>query len=251
MTLDKKNKIVSILFASIYIILFPIAIFYNISNNNTIRWYMYILYAILSAFIILIFPYLKNKFNIEVLPLVRIIILSFILIAVYCGDMFDFYHLIPSWDLILHFIFGFISTFIAYLVIKNIFLKELDNTKGVILSVIIAIMFSLSVALLWEVFEYTTDSLLGGNAQRVIPEIFNNGNNTKLPLEGNMEDIYNFYLQPQGYRYALEDTMTDIIVCLGGTVLSSAMVLIIAKTASVNEMNYLIYKEDKILVENN
>ncbi len=112
-------------------------------------------------------------------------------------------------------------------------------------------MFSLSVALLWEVFEYTTDSLLGGNAQRVIPEMFNNGNNTKLPLEGNMEEIYNFYLQPEGYRYALEDTMTDIIVCLGGTVLSSAMVLIIAKTSSANEMNYLIYKEDKILVENN
>ncbi len=134
------------------------------------------------------------------------------------------------------------------MVIHNLFLKDLTKGKNYLLSLFVAFLASCTIALLWEVFEFCSDTLFSGNAQRFIPEIegIYNGGDSSLNLEGSMEDIYNFYVKPEGYRYALLDTMKDMILCLVSTILTSMALGIYCHFKSDVVFDYLICKENKL-----
>lgn len=98
------------------------------------------------------------------------------------GTLLDVYHSISCWDLILHAYFGFWCAQAVWLVLKS------DNLALKYLLVFVCVM---GVAALWEVFEFTTDILFDGDAQRV-----------KESMELGINPII--------------DTMTDIIIAIAG-----------------------------------
>lgn len=140
-------------------------------------------------------------------PLFLEIALSvFAFAALALGTVFAIYILIPPWDKVLHTLSGVLFSAagigIALALLKN----QPTGTRKVIAVIVIALLFSLAVGYLWEIYEYTVDSLLSGyNCQRwqeAIIEAFPDGT----------------YLVNDRRGSAIVDTMGDMIVNLIGTV---------------------------------
>lgn len=135
------------------------------------------------------------------------------------GEMVLFYYDVSFWDKMLHAISGVLVFFTVFGLIRTYCAGKGINV-GLAADVIISFAASLAVACLWEMIEFTMDGVFGTNMQKFIPEteaLFNGGNSFEA-LKGTAEEIAEFYRQPQGYRYALTDTMMDCVVCLAGTI---------------------------------
>lgn len=161
----------------------------------------------------------------------------------FLGETCEFYYLIPFWDDILHFTSGFGIAFIAYCFFIG-YTKDSLTHKNEVLVTVLSIFLSLGIIPLWEIVEFTSDSLFGTNMQKIMPEnntLFNGGF-TNQNLNGTDEEIANFYKTPEGYSYALKDTMTDILMATGGTLLFLTFLLIVKrfkKDAFTNDVVFL------------
>ena len=243
-----KKQLVTNLFLGAYVLTLISGIIYNALLGYKIGIILVSSLQGLGAILIIFcFPLAEKVFKIEIGSFLRILILSFAYCALYLGGMFDFYSLIPAWDIILHFTSGIIFTFVAFVIVRNLFLHDLPRKKTYTLSIIVAVLVSCTIANLWEIFEFVCDSLFHGNAQRFIPEIdgIYNGGNSELNLVGDKDTIYNFFVQPSGYRYALIDTMYDMIVCLAGTILTTFGLILAYRFNNDESIDYLLYKEQK------
>lgn len=85
----------------------------------------------------------------------------FIALSLLFGKEFSFYEIIPFWDLLLHFLSGFITAPIG----KQVYTNLKGDVKKRRLMVIFALLFAISLATGWEIYEFTIDSLLKTNSQ--------------------------------------------------------------------------------------
>lgn len=85
----------------------------------------------------------------------------FILLSLLVGKAFKFYEIIPKWDLILHFLSGFIIAPIG----KRIYVLLGGDSKNKKFIIIFILCFAISTAAAWEIYEFTTDMILGTNSQ--------------------------------------------------------------------------------------
>jgi len=120
--------------------------------------------------------------------------------AIYLGEVRSYYFRFPHWDLVLHSFSGLMLGALSFSVISL-----LNNTQRVRITLspvfvaIFAFSFAVAGGVVWEVYEFTLDGLLGFNMQKYMME---NG----TALVG---------------RAALKDTMGDLIVdSLGAAVMS-------------------------------
>ena len=248
----KNKRIVSISFLILYIITLIIAVIINHYNGmEAIEIFGKTMQGIAGIVIIFSFEIVEKMFKIEIAQSIRIILLIFTYCAIFLGTNLDFYRLIPSWDIILHFSSGILFTFIAFIIVKNLFLNDLPYKKNYILSLTMAVFISFSIAYLWELFEFTCDSLFHGNSQRFIPEVDGifNGGDSSLNLNGDKDLIYDFFIKPEGYRYALMDTMIDMTVCFLGTMISTIGLTLAYK--HVNEDSFQVIVKAKTVLEMN
>lgn len=112
--------------------------------------------------------------------------LLFVFLAQFLGSVVNLYSSIYWFDSFTHFISGILTAVFA-LAILNWFQKY--DTKSVAFNIFFMIAFSLMVASLWEMFEFTSDQLLGGDTQKVL-------------------------------ETGVSDTMKDMIVALLGAILT-------------------------------
>ena len=135
--------------------------------------------------------------------------MAFAVAALCGGNLYDLYGALPFWDKILHTLSGPLFSIVG-LSFALLLLRDMpEGTGKVLAAVLFALLFSLAVGYLWEVFEYAVDSLMPGgyNNQR-----WQNGVVGQLP-NGNYE-----VTEPRGS--GLIDTMSDLICNLCGTVAS-------------------------------
>lgn len=134
-------------------------------------------------------PFIIAKKNHIILPSIfQIIILLFIFAANYLGELNQFYEKFWWWDIMLHTLSGIIIGFIGFMLI---YILNKEKKVNVNLSpgfmVLFAFCFAVSMGALWEIYEFSVDSLFGLHTQ--------NG--------------------------SLVDTMTDLIVDTLGALLAS------------------------------
>ena len=119
----------------------------------------------LSLYLIIFLPRIVRKFSSKVNDLIELIFLLFILFAQLLGSILHFYGIIYWYDSFMHYISGILTSFLA-VIILILFNKYDDNDK--VFNVIFILSITLMVASLCEIFEFTTDNLLDGDAQRVV-----------------------------------------------------------------------------------
>ena len=91
------------------------------------------------------------------------IYILFVIAAQVVGSIFHVYDLVNSYDKFVHFLSGLLSSIFAVTILNNTNIKN----RTTITDIIFIIMFALSIASLWEFFEFISDNLLNGDAQRV------------------------------------------------------------------------------------
>lgn len=119
-----------------------------------------------SAIIITItLPYILEKvFKIKIENSTKFFYILFVFMAHFLGVTIELYNKIYCFDKITHFLSGVVSAFGAFFVLVKA--KKYDP-KSVMFNVLYIIAITLMVASLWELFEYTANILVGGDAQRV------------------------------------------------------------------------------------
>lgn len=113
---------------------------------------------------ILIKVFYKKFIDLFSLTLVLALII-YILFSSYLGSSFDFYRIINHYDDIMHFLSGVLSVLFGY----DIFAILSKDYKGKcyprILIIVFVFCFSLSIAGLWEIFEFIMDKVFLTNMQ--------------------------------------------------------------------------------------
>lgn len=119
----------------------------------------------LSLYLIIFIPKILRKASPKINDLIESIFLIFILFAQLLGSILHFYGIIYWYDSFMHYISGILTSFLAILLL--VLFNKYDE-KDKIFNIIFIISITLMVAGLWEIFEFTADNLLGGDAQRVL-----------------------------------------------------------------------------------
>lgn len=149
-----------------------------------------LLECILGIFALVLPSILTRKFRIEIPDKIYYLYVIFLYAAIFLGEVQDFYYTIPYWDTILHTFSGVMIGFIGFSLI-DILNNENEKVKlSPFFIAYFAFCFAIQVGVIWEVYEFTSDGLLGTNMQ-------------KFKLRDGTELIG---------RMAVEDTMEDLIV---------------------------------------
>jgi hypothetical protein len=141
------------------------------------------------------------------------------------GLLLGWYDMGFGWDAILHATAGVLFGFIGFSFIPLFFGKKEVFSKKIInipFAVMFAIGFSMFVAVFWEAFEFLIDTIYPTfNAQRW------------MDAPANLETQYR--------GSGLLDTMHDLLLHLGGTIIAAVAAVFIIKKRP-NDARWLIYK---------
>lgn len=127
----------------------------------TINYNVNIMICIALSILVIIPKLLKQKINFT--DTMEFIFLCFVFLAGVVGSVLKLYELVYWYDSFTHLLSGILTAYLGVIILKRI--KKYDNK---IFNVMFLICFTLAVAACWEIFEFTSDSLLGLDAQRVI-----------------------------------------------------------------------------------
>lgn len=114
----------------------------------------------------------------------------FLFCAIFLGEVFNFYYLIPNFDSVLHALGGGLLGALGYVVASAFQKPPSKNKMGPLLTSVFIFCFAFATGVLWEMYEFVFDGLLSLNMQKFA---LSDG----TPLVG---------------RAALSDTMKDIII---------------------------------------
>ena len=156
--------------------------------------------SILGCIVITIPGRVENKFHVHIPSHMMIPFVIFLYCAIFLGEVRSYYYRFVGWDTVLHFFSAGMLATLAYSIVS--ILNRSDQVP-VSLSpgflALFAFCFAVAAGAIWEIYEFTGDSLLGMNMQKWRTE-------AGVPLVG---------------QAALADTMKDIIVdVLGAGIIS-------------------------------
>lgn len=123
---------------------------------------------------------IENRFKLEIPDFLESIFLIFIIAAQFFGEIVGFFVNISWWDDVLHTSSGFLIAIIGFSVLNTA--NRNPNKPLILRPIFISIFvfcFSMTIAVLWEFFEFSIDSLVAGsNMMRSVNSV------TLVPLEG-------------------------------------------------------------------
>lgn len=167
-----------------------------------------LLECVLGVVVIHIPSFLERKFQFVVPKTLYIMYLIFLYCAIFLGEIRDYYYHVPHWDSILHTFSSLMSGAFGFMVVDVL---NRDKHTSINLSPlfvsVFAFCFSVAFGTLWEIYEFSFDSLLGLNMQK-----FRLADGTILT----------------GQK-ALADTMKDIILDTLGAFIASSVGFIYLK----------------------
>jgi mannose/fructose/N-acetylgalactosamine-specific phosphotransferase system component IIC len=110
---------------------------------------------------------LERQWSIGIPSYMCILYYIFLYCAIYLGEVRSFYYLIPHWDTILHTFSGGMLGALGFTIVH--ILNESSRTKVALSPFFVALFafsFALTIGAVWEIYEFTGDSLFGLNMQK-------------------------------------------------------------------------------------
>lgn len=187
----------------------------------------------LTLVLFLVPAFFQKNFGIELPTTLEIIIMLFIFAAEILGEIGAYYVKVPLWDTMLHTTNGFLCAAVGFSLVD---LLNRNNRFKFHLSPlylsIVAFCFSMTIGVLWEMFEFGADMLLATDMQKdfIVTKIssvaldptFSN----KAVVVDNITEVY-VNGEPLGLGGYLDigiiDTMKDLIVNFVGAVVFSVI----------------------------
>lgn len=199
----------------------------------------------LSLVLLLVPSFFQKNFGIELPSTLEIIIMLFIFAAEILGELGCYYVKIPIWDTMLHTVNGFLCAAIGFSLVD---LLNRNNRFKFHLSPlylsIVAFCFSMTIGVLWEMFEFGCDCILLTDMQkdfvinRISSVTLNPNLENKAVIIDNISSVTvnGQELGVGGYLdIGLIDTMKDLIVNFVGAVVFSIIGFFYVKSRGKNE----------------
>ncbi|MDD4541862.1 MAG: hypothetical protein PHR78_06870, partial [Eubacteriales bacterium] len=154
--------------------------------------YILMLVSCIAGLIVMDLPnFIEKKFEIIIPDGLTIAYFVFLYAGVFLGEVRNYFHLFPYWDVLLH---SFSGAMLAVLGFKLISIlndwDRLDLHLSPFFIALFSFCFAVTIGVVWEIYEFSADSLLGMNMQKHSTE-------AGVPLVG---------------QAALADTMEDFII---------------------------------------
>ena len=102
----------------------------------------------------------------QVPPSVHLLYTVYIFLSIFFGSILGFYTLFSHWDTFLHFLSGILFSLVGLILFFSIQNKELSRQIRPAVAILFALFFSAACGLVWEIYEFTIDSLVGMIMQR-------------------------------------------------------------------------------------
>ena len=154
----------------------------------------------LGILVMFVPSFVEKRFSLNIPNYMYVLYYIFLYCAVYLGEVKRFYILIPNWDAYLHTFSGAMLGALGFSIAS---MMNEEKRIPVRLSpgfvALFAFCFALASGAVWEIYEYTVDSVLKLNMQKYMTE-------SGSILSG---------------RAALSDTMEDLIVDAAGALVMS------------------------------
>lgn len=197
------------------------------------------------------FTVLIEKFTkVRLSLLVDIGIAMSLFLGVLVGECFLGFYKIKYYDRVLHFL-GTLELCVLGYAIAKVMLRQF-SAKGknqLLFAIFFGFFFAMALEALWELYEWSADTLFGTNMQKFIPNEFLVQLDENLAIPEDMkEEIFNFYSQREGYHFAVMDTMWDIVMDLLGA-LSGALITYFVMKEKPELQDRILYlsNEDEII----
>lgn len=212
--------------------------------------------GVLTLLLLLIPSFVQVTFKIELPTVLESIVLLFIFAAQILGEINGFYVIFPFWDTMLHTLNGFLAAAIGFSLVdllnKN---EKLIFNLSPFFAVMVAFCFSMTIGVVWEIFEFGMDQMGGFDMQKdtVVHYISSvhldpTGGNTPTAIR-DISEVYinNEPLGVGGYLdIGLYDTMYDLIVnFVGAAVFSVAAYIYLKNQDRVKWIGKLIVQRKK------
>lgn len=193
--------VLSVVFLVIKIVVSPVTTEAAEGNDRTKSDYVLMLLQCSLGVVAMFLPGLLTKrLRVEIPSGMMILYVIFLYCAIYLGEVRSFYYNFNNWDTILHCFSGAMLGALGFS-----FVALLNNSERVpinlspIFVAVFALCFAVTLGVVWEIYEYSFDGLLGLNMQ-------------KFALEDGTQLV--------GHA-ALGDTMKDLIVDALGALVTS------------------------------
>ena len=181
----------------------------EIANEITKR-IQFIFWSILTLILTFGSDYIEKKEQIDIPDMLEIVIVVFIYAGLYLSARFNLYYKYFWWDDLLHTISGIIIGFIGSIVIYKINYKYSMDISPLLVA-LFSFTFAVTLGVIWEILEFTSDVLLGTANQK-----------WDLP---DTEILLGKPYQGSGLR----DTMSDLIVDSLGALFTSIVTFFLFK----------------------
>lgn len=160
--------------AAAYIILRLIVIVLLIRSIFTHNW-SETFYCVLTLILFMLPSIIERHLKLELPSTLEIVLLLFIFAGEILGDIGNMFHRIPSWDLMMHTVTGFIMAAIGITLIDVLNKSpRINMSLSPFFVAFVAFCFSMTIGVLWEFTEYSIDSLFGSDMQKdTVVESFN------------------------------------------------------------------------------
>ena len=158
--LIKNNRNKEFLVGLIFMVILIITLIYKFILGDYEK-----IFRIGLTFVTICLTYLLYKKSfLKGCKIIYYINLLFIFLSMYLASVWDFYS-IPNYDKFLHLLSGAVIALIGYVLF--IYLTTENSRKEInsLTAVIFVVIFSTAMAGVWEMWEFTTDSLFGFQAQ--------------------------------------------------------------------------------------
>lgn len=192
----------------------------------------------------------------ELPTVMEIIVLLFIFAAQILGEVHGFYVIFPFWDTLLHTLNGFLVAAIGFSLVDILNKSEkLVFSLSPFFAVMVAFCFSMTIGVIWEIFEFGMDQIGGFDMQKdtVVQWISSvhldpTGGNTPTAIQ-NISEVYinGKSLGVDGYLdVGLYDTMYDLIVnFIGAFVYSVCAYFFLTSKSCTNLIGKLMMRRKK------
>lgn len=138
----------------------------------------------LTLFLTFVPAMVQRSFKFK-LPLeMELVIVLFIYAGVFLGEVHSFYIRFWWWDTLLHTIAGVVLGFAGFMILYILYRQGKLYASPFLIS-FFAFCFALSMGALWEIFEFTVDSVFGADMQKARDL----GGDTRLGVKDTMRDL--------------------------------------------------------------
>lgn len=218
--MKKTARITFIINRALMFLILAMSIVGAIINHDQSVKSMYVFNAV-QSFLFLFFsltPTFLKKLRFEIPDLVYVAFVLFMVAHFFLGEICGFYAKVSWWDAVLHTSSGVMLTFISFSIISLMNEKKNKDFKlNIYFSALFAFALTILIGVIWEIVEFSADTLFGSNMQRAYESLVDGSRGAAL-----------------AGREALLDTMKDLILDSVGSGITCIICIILYKTKNID-----------------